>query len=40
MNLENVELIEPFDYTAIKIAKNYDPTFNFLGKTHNDILAN
>lgn len=24
---------------AIKIAKNYDPTFNFLGKSHSDEIA-
>lgn len=39
MFLDNVQEIEPFDYMAIKIAKNYDPTFNFLGKSHSDEIA-
>lgn len=39
MNLEEIDKVEPFDYMALKIAKSFDPSFEFLGKVHDDKIA-
>lgn len=39
INLNNLDEMDSFDYIALKTAWNFDPTMEFLGKVHDEELA-